>query len=100
MTVEVSVRIDQQYLLGNTCTIENGWIWENGTALSADTCAEVWGNRIVTVNEAWDDGGQEDNDGWSANWSNIEKGYQWITNQNGTSEWQEVCGDGYRIGKR
>ena len=98
MMAEVICIIYQQYIIGSTCTIETGWICENGTASSADTCTEDCGDSIIINNEVWDDGNNNSNDGWSSDWLSLESGFTCINNSNGFTEWSTTCGDGYRVG--
>ena len=41
MTDEVSVLMNNIRYIGSNCAIETGWLCENGTTSSADTCVEV-----------------------------------------------------------
>ena len=75
MTVEVSFISCYQYI-GSTCTVETGWLWENGTTSSADTCEPICGDGLHVISEQCDDGNIVNSDGCS-DVCTIETGYEW-----------------------
>ena len=52
----------------STWSIENGWKWSGGSKVTADNWIEIWGDGIRFNSNLtyWDDGNNEELDGWSS----------------------------------
>ena len=80
---------------GDWSEVEDGYIWNNPTPLTADVCTKwptgyypddtdnptvwisEWGDGIQVGSEVCDDGNTDDTDGCKGDWSIVEAGYAW-----------------------
>ena len=81
----------------STWSIENGWKWSGGSKVTADNWIEIWGDGIRFNSNLtyWDDGNNEELDGWSS-LCQVEKNYQWLE---GNSVSKDICKEIINKGK-
>lgn len=84
----------------NNWAVETSWEWSGGDESTPDTCNDIWGDGIVIDPQPgfWDDGDQDDGDGWDSSWA-VETGYTCAQDPiTTTSSWSsETWGDGVVI---
>jgi cysteine-rich repeat protein len=81
----------------STCTVEGGYTWTGGSAISADVWANLnWGNGVRDGGEECDDQNTSNGDGCSSIWT-VEAGY---TCSGGSPSTQDICQEIWGDSKR